>query len=79
MDNSNVNTERRRKSDKLLPAEFTEFKKKVDSFDTKIDAAEFFGFSTVTLEAVTFKKGKGRPDTIQKIRLGLGLECRLAS
>lgn len=56
-----------RRSEKLNPEEKKVFSKKVASFDTKRDAAEYFGFSTVTLDAVLLK-GSGKPGTIELIR-----------
>lgn len=57
-----------RRSEKLTPDEWREYKKKVDSFDTKLDAMEFFEFKTViTLDAV-YLKGSGKPGTIDSIR-----------
>jgi len=62
--------DRVRRSEKLKTAEHEAFKKKVEEFDTKIDAAEFFGFSTVTLDAIKLK-GSGKPSTIETIRTKL--------
>lgn len=59
--------QRVKRSEKLQPSEQKAFEKKVSSFDTKIDAAEYFGFSTVTLDAVLLK-GSGKPRTIDTIR-----------
>jgi len=59
-------TERVRKSARLSPEMHSAFKRKVKAFDTKIDAAEYFGFSTVTLDAVLLK-GRGKPSTIETI------------
>ncbi len=56
-----------RRSEKLTSAEKRAYSNKVASFDTKIDAAEFFGFSVVTLDAVLLK-GSGKPHTINLIR-----------
>ena len=59
--------ERAKRSEKMSKQERSMFSKRVFSFDTKIDAAEYFGFSTVTLDAVLLK-GSGRPNTIKMIR-----------
>lgn len=61
------NKARVKRSEKLQTAELNAYKKKVYSFDTKIDAAAFFGFSVVTLDAVLLK-GSGKPSTIKTIR-----------
>ena len=58
---------RRRKSEKMTSAEKSKYKTFVSKFDTKIDAAAFFGFSVTTLDAV-LTKGCGNPDTIKLIR-----------
>ena len=64
--------QRVRRSEKLTPDELTAFKAKAEEFDTKIDAADFFGFSTVTLDNVSLK-GSGKPATIRTIREKLQL------
>jgi len=56
-----------RRSEKLTTTERKAYEKLVASFDTKVDAAEFLGFSTVTLDAVLLK-GSGKPATIAIIR-----------
>jgi len=60
-------TERVKRSEKLLPQERAEYAQAIAKFDTKIDAAEFFKFSTVTLDAVSLK-GSARPETVRNIR-----------
>ena len=55
-----------RRSVKLSKEEYRDFKKAVKAFDTKIEAAEFFGFSLVTLDNVLLK-GSGKPKTIEII------------
>ena len=56
-----------RRSEKLTPTEKKAYSRAVAAFETKIDAAEFFGFSVVTLDAVLLK-GSGKPHTINLIR-----------
>lgn len=56
-----------RRSEKLTAEEKKAYSRKVASFETKIDAADFFGFSKVTLDAVLLK-GSGKPYTINLIR-----------
>ena len=63
--------ERVRRSEKLTPTEKQAYDELVETFDTKIDAAEFFGFSVVTLDAVSLK-GSGKPGTIAIIREKIG-------
>lgn len=58
---------RQRRSVKLSSEEYRGFKKTVKSFETKVDAAEFFGFSLVTLDNILLK-GSGKPKTIEIIR-----------
>lgn len=60
--------DRPRRSEKLSDAEFDLFKERANSFLTQRDAAEYFGFSTVTLVAIMLKNGQGSPDSISKIR-----------
>lgn len=59
--------ERQRRSVKLSKEDFARFKKAVKSFETKIDAAEYFGFSLVTLDNVLLK-GSGKQNTIDLIK-----------
>jgi hypothetical protein len=56
-----------KRSAELTKEELKAYKNKVDSFKTKIAAAEFFGISVVTLDAITLK-GSGNPNTISLIR-----------
>lgn len=58
---------RRRKSEKLTPAEKIAFKKWVMSHDTQEDAREALGVAKSTLDRV-LALGSGNPDTVQKIR-----------
>ncbi len=60
-------SQRVRRSEKLTPEEHRQFKKHANSFDTKRDAAEYYGFSVVTLDAVLLK-GSGKPTTVKTIR-----------
>lgn len=62
---------RNRRSEKLASKEHTAYKNKVASFDTKIDAAEFFGFTVTTLDAILLK-GSGKPGSILTIREKIG-------
>lgn len=61
-----------KRSEKLLPDEKKAFDRKVDSFDTKRDAAEYFGFSTVTLDNILLR-GSCKPNTKKLILQKLGL------
>ena len=56
-----------RRSEKLTAEEKKAYRRIVNAFETKIDAADFFGFSKVTLDAVLLK-GSGKPHTINLIR-----------
>lgn len=55
------------RSEKMTKEEKKSFDKMVESFDTKRDAAIFFGFSTITLDALLLK-GSGKPGTISLVR-----------
>lgn len=59
--------ERKRRSVPLTKEEKTAFKKLVDSFPTKIDAAESIGISRPTLDLVLLR-GTGNSDTVGLIR-----------
>jgi hypothetical protein len=59
--------ERKRKSEKLTPAEVKALTKYVGSFLTVIDAADAIGIHRNTLDIVMIK-GKGSPETIALIR-----------
>ena len=62
------NTIRRKKrSEKLTTDERRQFKKYVDSFDTKYDCVLELNISRPTLDNV-IAKGSGKPETIQLIR-----------
>lgn len=65
--NNTAQSQRVRRSEKLTPQEHRDFKKHANSFDTRIDASQFYGFSLVTLDAVLLK-GSGKPSTVQLIR-----------
>lgn len=58
---------RPRRSVKLMPDEMKALVKKVGSFDTKYDAALYFGFTQVTLDNILLR-GSGREATISLIR-----------
>lgn len=73
MEHSMTNRPRPRRSVELLPDEVKAFKKKVDSFPTKYDAALFFGFSQVTLDNILMRKsGKESTITIIREKIGIG-------
>ena len=59
--------QRVRRSEKMTSSERNMFSRKVDSFDTKVDAAEYFGFSRVTLDNILLR-GSGKAKTIELIR-----------
>ena len=64
--------ERVRKSEKLTPELKKAFKEKVASFEVKVDAAEFFGVSTVTIDNIILR-GSAKPATITTIKTKLGI------
>lgn len=59
--------DRKRRSEQMTKEEFSAFKKYVQSFPTKIDAAATIGVSRVTLNGLLFR-GTGKPETIRLIR-----------
>jgi hypothetical protein len=59
--------ERKRRSVKLEPDEIRAFAKYIQSFPTKIDAAEAIGISRPTLDLVIIRK-TGNSDTVRLIR-----------
>jgi hypothetical protein len=63
-----------RRSEGLSPEEWREYKKKVDSFEIKLDAMEFFGFKTVNTLDNIYLKGTGHPSSIATIREKLNLQ-----
>lgn len=65
--NNAAKSQRVRRSEKLTAQEHRDFKKHANSFDTKVDASEYYGFSLITLDAVLLK-GSGKPATVQTIR-----------
>jgi len=63
----NTTITRRRKSERLTTEEKRLYKRYVQKFVSKIDAAEDLGISVVTLDAI-LTKGQGSPATIATIR-----------
>lgn len=63
-----INRPRPRKSEKLTPKEWELFENWLIKQPTFYDARLAIGISAPTFEAVRYKKGQGRPDTIAKIR-----------
>lgn len=63
----NTTITRRRKSERLTTEEKRLYKRYVQKFVSKIDAAEDLGISVVTLDAI-LTKGQGSPATIAAIR-----------
>jgi hypothetical protein len=59
--------DRKRRSESLTPEEFRAFKKYLNTFPTKLDAALTIGISRPTLNLVIIR-GSGHPDTIKAIR-----------
>jgi hypothetical protein len=59
--------DRKRRSESLTPEEFRAFKKYLNTFPTKFDAALTIGISRPTLNLVIIR-GSGHPDTIRTIR-----------
>lgn len=62
-----MDTERKRRSERMTKEEHKAFTKWVASFQTKLDAAYVVGVSRITLDAVLLK-GSGKPETINTIR-----------
>jgi hypothetical protein len=62
-----MNTERKRKSEKLSPREFKALQKFIGGFDTVVEAAEEIGIHRNVLDLVKIK-GSGSPETIHAIR-----------
>lgn len=63
----NIQTERKRKSEKLTKEELSALKKYVRSFPFIVDAAEIIGIHRNVLDLVLLK-GSGSPETIEKVR-----------
>jgi hypothetical protein len=74
MDMSRV---RPRKSEKLTVKEFEDLETWVKEQPTLYDAYLTIGISAPTLDAVRYKKGQGRPDTIAKLRAVINSTCHL--
>lgn len=68
-----IKSNRPRRSERIPDDIMTAFKEKVDSFDTKEDAVEFFGFSRVCLNNTLLRKS-AKPSTVGIIRQKLGIE-----
>ena len=68
-----IKSNRPRRSERIPEDVMTAFKAKVESFDTKEDAIEFFGFSRVCLNN-TLLRCTAKPSTVAIIRQKLGIE-----
>lgn len=69
---------RPRRSMKMLPDELALFLQKVESFETKEDAMEYFGLSRVTLRNISIG-GSGKESTIKIIREKIGITSETLS